>query len=1015
MADWLQEKYGVSKRDLPVVSANPSSSIANQLQKKAPGFAQAVLGSIGSIASQAPTMLRDAVVSGMQPIKNTFNNVVQGQLTKFDEKARADQLASIDASQAKWDKMRKDGKLSKERYKQLSRQNQEEYRKLGINAEKTSKEFADPEQAVKDAIITGASPLLLAGGKLVGPGEKAASAAGKFLPNLIPEAVKATPLALTRRAIATPALYVPAAQAALDVPGQVARGDYKNAAINAATSYTPQILSTAEKGLKWAGKAAKKAVYNTSGMFDNITLSGGKTVNQLFKETSKTDPTTAKKFETVLRQMQDYNMRDFKGDKVAAAQKIIEDIGEKRLSKMSLAEFTERAKKFINADMELSKIPGKLKPGQTLVTSSGKEFVGNIDRIGATKSSQKEVANLTKLIKESKSSADLGQKLSQYVDENKRFYSVAKNADVLDEIVNSGKYGDEAVQAIKGKLIGTNQLFIKEADGTLKPITKNGYFLAERSSDTKFLPVGQTGKIETGNKAPLGKVGDALHKVGLSTEEQTGQARIYKQIRDTFSNKLGTINRPGKEPLRGSTVFTKLEKYMDSTKDVTDIRQLKVKEIANQLGTTEADSKMILKALKDSFLTIPTAERGLAGKIVDINLAKNPLASPYSRIQGEYRYAKNPFFKLQETIETRLGVKGLTGASPKWGKDYTETRNILKQNGVLAGSYAGEGAGDSVSRISAKLMPNQEKTLAAGFETLAEKQGVSVQKFITDPKNASLVDNLKAVVQYPEKGLTSSNFMKALNLAAFPTRYNIKVTQLAYKALRQRPGIEQIAIVNGLSDFNNFMQSDEGIKWQSKNSELLGLVRYFTPVGSVESVMRTLSGKVRTPKDLGSIGGLPFGVVSQVLQGQGIVKLDSPYMDPKTGEVVPDKIPKDTKARLEQLLTDVVGTFYIYPGRLAGGKDVMSKTELSKGLVGTATLGAVSGGKYESVKRGELTPEQQRVQKVLQAGNAKSAPTPSVSAPARPITIPTRSLSRPVPTIKQKKAKTRAKRIGQPF
>jgi hypothetical protein len=353
----------------------------------------------------------------------------------------------------------------------------------------------------------------------------------------------------------------------------------------------------------------------------------------------------------------------------------------------------------------------------------------------------------------------------------------------------------------------------------------------------------------------------------------------------------------------------------------------------------------------------------------------------------------------------------LTGTRPKFGEDYVDTIKTLKKTGFFSSGYAGEGAGEAIGRISAKLSPYQERTVAAGFEKFAKSSGQSIEEFVTDPKNTEFVDDIKKVVQYPNRGLTSSNFMKALNLVAFPARYNIKVTQLAVKALSKRPGIEQLGVINGIGKFQDFLESDKGIKWQSDNAELLGLVQYFTPIGSVDYVMRSLRGKNRTPGDFGSLGGLPFGVISQVLQGQGLYKLDSPYLNPKTGEIVPDKIPTNTSARIEQALSDIIGTMFTFPGRKINAP---SKSEVVGKLTDTLSLGSLTGTKYDRVERGALTPEQRRIQSVLRAPNQGPKNLPKGFTPK---SIPSLPIQRVPVTVNKPAAarKVKPKFLARPF
>jgi hypothetical protein len=152
-----------------------------------------------------------------------------------------------------------------------------------------------------------------------------------------------------------------------------------------------------------------------------------------------------------------------------------------------------------------------------------------------------------------------------------------------------------------------------------------------------------------------------------------------------------------------------------------------------------------------------------------------------------------------------------------------------------------------------------------------------------------------------------------------------------------------------------------------------------------------------------------------VIRGQGITKSPSPYLNPKTGEVVPEKVPQDTKARLEQALSDIVGSMFTYPGRIVGGENVPSKTQISQGIATGLTLGSLKGGKYESVTRTDLTDKQKKTQAVLRAGQKSSLPKTSPMAKNRFVDI---SSSKPVTitpiykATKAKKAKAKASAPG---
>lgn len=994
-------------------------------------FFQNVGSSIGGGLAAIPKIAGSAV----QGIANSFSTAgkaisqglpIIGSIDR-EQKFRDARLGELSSKSDQALKDYRSGKISKQRYKTITDFVASELNMLGKDATDSANDMVDPVEAAKAIATVGTLPF--AAGRLggVGVGGKAGEVLGS-LPG-VQKAITATELAAkgsaARQAAVSAVKFLPKAiletkPTAEGAAGAVSKpfvGDFKGALVDAALTGTPAVFSAAEKVLKGVGSASKRALFSSSGLFDQISV-GGKSVNAALKEVASSSPGKAKKFEDALRVAQDNIMSQYKGDSKAAAANITEYISGKNLKKMTLSNLVDELEALAKSNKKAQGLRGTLKKGETFVFGDGKEVsAGELSRLGAVKSTQKEKSELISLLKGTKTRDEVAQVVNKFVSDNRRFASNAQNLRVLESLQTVGSTGDDAVALVKLALKGTNKVMIKDASGNLKPVQfDNGYFLGLRSKNSvDFKNVKDTAELAKGHKASLGVIGDALRKAGISPEQQSkaNVSEAYRVFRESFSEKVSDLNIPA-----GGNVLSKLEDLANTKTGVSDVRQLSWKEIQSALGTTDAQSKMVLSSLKKSMLEIPTELRGLAGKIQDINTAINPISSKYSRFQSVGRYEKNPFFRLQENAESRIGVAALTGTTAKPTRDYTGTINELEDLNIFSPGYAGEGASEGIGKITARLSRDQQRTIAAGFESLASKAGSTVSEFVSNPKNADLVDNMKAIVQYPEKGLTSSNFMKALNLATFPARYNIKVTQLAYKALRQRPGIEQVAVMNGLKNYSDFINSDEGIKWQSENSEVLGIMRYFTPIGSVESVIKLLSGKGQTVRDVGTIGGLPFGVVSSVLQGQGVVKLDSPYLDPKTGEPVPDKIPEDTKARLRQALVDIIGTMYTFPGRIINAD---SKRSVSEKAVDSLTLGALKDAKYSYKQRGEMTKDQQRTQSVLSAGSGKnlqgtnSSRRDFSSLGAFKKSDPQYRLVAPKLSSPSKKVKKRAVKIGQPF
>lgn len=796
--------------------------------------------------------------------------------------------------------------------------------------------------------------------------------------------------------------------------------DPLNTTLTAASFVPGGPLGIVEKAGKIGGKVIDAALYSKSGVFDKIAIKGGTILSEAQKIA---DPKTKKQVETTLKQFQDFLLQQH-GTPKRAAEAFNEYVSDHK--NLSLADVVAEMSSFKSAATQAEKVVARAKnAGQKITTLSGVPVDLSKGQIRVGKSSQKDIAAAKNILKSSNSTeeavARIKSELPQLADNT-------RNQALLDDIIKSKLTPDQAAEVLKTKLIGTNALMI---DG--KPITfKNGYhaFLSGKEYAT-FKKAGEVGDLIQSKRAVLAPVGAVLDKSGLSTKSANPQEQksMFAKVRKAFSDKVNTMGvQSNGETLSGQKVFSKLSQQADMKTGVSDIRQLRWKEVQEALGTNDAQSKAVLKAYKQSYGVLTTAERGLGGKITDINLRVNPLAAPYSRIQSVARYEKNPFFRAQENIETRLGTAAFTGANARPGKDYTPTIDALKTSGFFdhitlksgGGGLAGEGASEFGS-ITAKLSKDQQRNLAAGVEAMAKsKDRAAIINFVK--KNPDLMENLRAVVQYPDKGLTSSNFMKALNLVAFPARYNVKVTQYAAKALAKENGLRQVAILGGIKDFHDWQKTPAGIKWASDNSELIGIMKYFTPIGSIESVLKALTGDVKTLRDLGTIGGLPFGVISGVLQGQGKVKLDSPYLDPKTGEVVPNNIPVDARAQLSQALSDIIGTMFTYPGRQVGLP--ISKKELSS-YVPNKFIGR---GETKEEVRTDLTEKQKKQQKVLQAGKAPviKLNMPASSLPSKPPQLtfgnePVKNVVKPIyraskaKSAKGKKVKAKAVPIGTAF
>jgi hypothetical protein len=314
----------------------------------------------------------------------------------------------------------------------------------------------------------------------------------------------------------------------------------------------------------------------------------------------------------------------------------------------------------------------------------------------------------------------------------------------------------------------------------------------------------------------------------------------------------------------------------------------------------------------------------------------------------------------------------MTSGNLIWGKGIKALDDVAKKLDdvrMFNTGFSGAGARDDIvlGRITANISKAQKRDLAGMAMKMADKRGISIDKMITDHFD-ELEDALKVIVQYPSKGIISSPLARTLNLAFFPMRYNLKVANIAAQVLAKQPPVVQYAVINGFIDASSWLKSDEGILWQSENSEALGILRWITPYGSVESVMNMLNGSVDSISDLGVLGGLPAGIFFQTLESQGAfqnipgpLKYQTPYVNPKTGEVYPEKIPESVKAKAAVAMGDFINSIFTYPGRTLG---LPGKGELIRGSVGNILKTSKDESEFVDVEA-KLTPLQKRQSDIL--------------------------------------------------
>jgi hypothetical protein len=508
----------------------------------------------------------------------------------------------------------------------------------------------------------------------------------------------------------------------------------------------------------------------------------------------------------------------------------------------------------------------------------------------------------------------------------------------------------------------------------------------------------------------LSSVGAVLQKMGLSPADSgTAVQRTFKtNFAASLDESLLTTGVSRDES--ASTIMNKLASYAKDSQTlknrafpVTDFRQFTDKEIGVALGISKEQAKNVSKSLMQSMLSVPVELRGLGDKIMDLNYKFNPLAGGYARVQAAGKFYWNPFFKSQHAVQTEIlsqlesGGKfptlGLTDKFvqqlfPERYATLDKTVGELRSAGIfgrITQGYVDEGAtSNAVGAIGARLGRSQERSLAGLVQVAAEKVGVDVPTYVNEYRQ-EVTDMLRTLVSYPKgNNYLNSPLARTLNVMFYPSRYNTKVAGLMAEHVAKLDPVTQVALIKGMFNMSKWMKSDEGVAWQVQNADVINIMKYFTPLYSLGAVSKILSGNAESISDYGQIGGLPFGFITQLLDSEGITNFNKPYLDPKTGNPLPDYVPKTDAARLNLAIQDLLGSVFTYPGATLG---LPSKSSILR-TVGNAVPG--SKNQFEKVDtQNQLSPSQLNEQRVIQQNQPTYAPSGQQLKPFKDNVAPT--------------------------
>lgn len=615
----------------------------------------------------------------------------------------------------------------------------------------------------------------------------------------------------------------------------------------------------------------------------------------------------------------------------------------------------------------------------------------------------------------------------------------------LRNIIADSRTPADAAKEIKG--ITTASTILKDVPAKVsKELSDMGYSIAAPFGGRQTPVVGDdlrklvTGAVKGENEvfdvatAPdptLSGIAGALDKAGLSprSENHVANRKLQESVVANLDylglgKELGLLNSQGGDVTQGGKVIlSKLQQFVENKRPalglgqkaaITDIRQMTLGEIEQALNVTKSQAKEVSHAVMQGYLEVPLEFRGLGDKVVDGLYAINPFQKYYSRVQSALRYTYNPFFRTQERVETKL-LSHMQANNLVWNKSRStldDAAKTLDNMGIFTSSLPGEAAQDQVlGRLTANITQGQKRDLAGLALDMANARGVSLEQMASQHSD-DLDDALRVVVQYPKKGVLASSLARTMNLAFFPVRYNTKVTMLAGQLLAKQPPSVQAAVIHSIFQMKDWLKSDEGIRWQSAHADAIQVFNWLTPINSVEYAFNLLGHKPNSISDLGLLGGLPLGVVTQMLDSQGIIHTNTPYVNPKNGEVFPDYIPQSAKARAATALTDLLGSTFTYPGRILG---LPGKTSTLKQVV-KAFITTNGSDFSKNINMERLTPLQKKWVRVLQGDTSQEAIDALYTSPMpngyQGYTIPPFDLPIVQPTVPQ--AATLEKRRGLP-
>jgi hypothetical protein len=952
----------------PKPATTPTSSFSfGNLAKSAVNLGKGVVGGLAHAAIAPPVGFGHDVL-----------NIADSYQTTREQNQAIDQ---INEAVKTYTSQYHAGKISDERFQALMLDAQKQLKTAGDILQKEN--LPSKSKLAGDTLGTVLAPL--AGGTLVKTAEEGSALGG----------LEST---LGAKGTLDAGLGQVAKQGAGDLVKQAIKAPVRNALLEQNTAQTIQKSGTdiahgniaggvaqvgaiaafpfATKYLGQAAGAIKNAVFGTEGVLDGVF---GSRVGQFLTEHPE--------YQNTAKQMQQFTLNHVGGHTLSGISflrnHLINEVGIKDPGNTDLEQEFEHAKSYFNDRAKVQSLIEKT-PGAPQNIGVGHDVGKFVNKAKAA------VSAFVKANPEdgTLSTQEYRQKMTDEV--------VAKletpNLSLENKIRSAIGSGDD-VRDIRAKL----DSIVKESPQkvNLKAITghrvnfSKGYTAINMPKNFTRLPSAEeSGAVKLGAPSKLPGLANVLNRAGLSPIGTSNKA-TRATVLDNFTKAL----QGSKTADAPADIFKRLTKAAVD-KQVGDARLLHNSEITNVLGHqgyTSTQMKQVRNALNQAYAKLTPEQVGAPNWIVNQVIAHAPANAmgEYLRAQGLLRYKLNPFFAARQVTKSAI-IAGLHGSLPI-GHVGQDTLSALESRGYFAkgisdnaiSDFLGESyTGADVSASMRQINGVMKGIVGKMAQDMAASQGKTVEEALSEPGDLrdALDDAVRVAVGYPSHGYINSPLAKSLNVIVFPSRFDTKVLAEAGKAMAKMPPIAQALLVSDLAQGAHWLSSSAGKTWQQNNSELISYLNYFTPLQDVQKVIDGGTGTHLA--DLGLVGGLPFGVISTLLQHQGInvgAFGESTYLNPKTGEAVPTELPTDTTGRIQQGMEDLIGSLFSWPGAELG---LPSKTSITKSFVGVTTANQAKN--FKSVTPSVPGASAQPTLPALNSPSGSPSTVPSLRPPEAP-------------------------------